>query len=91
MVLVMHSTELQYLELFDLPSTASMFILAVNSVSAKPVEGETGDHSSTMLTSVELNYFSTHDSLGHNERLSLAPPHLALPVSVLTVHLQLPE
>jgi len=108
MILIMQSTKLQYLELFSLPSSASMFTVAVNSVPAKPVEGKTSGDSilipllvgldtevanegGSMRTSVELNYVSSHDSLGHNGTLQLAPPQLKLPISVLTVHLRLPE
>jgi len=85
-----------------------MFIVAVNSVPARPMEGKTSGDSiliplligldaefankgSSMQMSVELNYFSSHDALGHNGKLQLAPTQLKLPISVLTVHLHLPE
>jgi len=45
LILLMQSTKLQYLELLDLPSKASMFTLRVNSVPTKPVHGENGDGS----------------------------------------------
>lgn len=108
LILIMQSTKLQYLELFGLPSSASMFTVAVNSAPTKPVEGETSSSSilipllvgldsevanegGSMRTSVELNYFSSHDSLGNNGTIHLAPPQLKLPVSILTAHLRLPE
>jgi hypothetical protein len=50
------------------------------------------DGDSSMLTSVELNYVSTHpEEMGHNGTLVLAPPRFPLPISVVTVHLSLPE
>ena len=106
LIVVMQSTKLQYLELFGIPSSASMFTLLVNSVPAKPVEGdrdsiliplligfnpETANEGDSLRTSVELSYFSSHEALGHNGMLHLAPPQLTLPVSVVTIELWLPE
>ena len=110
LILTLQSTKLQYLEVLGLPTTASMFTLMVNSVPAKPVEGqgksndnnkilvplligldpEAANEGNSMRTSVEVTYVSTHDSLGQNGTLPLAPPSFALPVSVLTSHLRLP-
>lgn len=108
-ILVLQWTKLQYLKLLGLPSTASMFTVAVNSVPTMPVEGDTDEgvgsilipllvgldtevanEGGSMQTSVELNYISSHDSLGLNGTLHLAPPQLELPISVMTVHLRLP-
>jgi hypothetical protein len=106
-MVVLQSTKLQYLELFGLPESASMFTLLVNSVPAKPVKGkhksillpllvglnpEAANEGSTLLTSVELSYISAHpEPMGRNGTLSLAPPLVNLPISVLTTHLRLPK
>lgn len=106
LLLVLQSTKLQYLELSGLPETASMFTLLVNSVPAKPVQGqdkailvpllvgldaEAANEGRSLLTSVEVTYISSHsEPLGQNGTIPLTPPHLRLPISVLTMHLRLP-
>lgn len=106
-VLNMQARALQYLEVSGLPPSASMFTLAVNSVSAKPVVG--ADPSSILVpllvglggseandggslhTSVELGFMSDRDALGAAGSFALSPPRLKLPVSVLTVDARLPK
>ena len=55
------------------------------------LNSEEANKGSSMYTSVELEYISTHDSLGRNGTLSLTPPQFNLPISVETTHLRLPE
>jgi len=52
---------------------------------------ETANEGGSCRTSVEVDYISSHEALGHNGTLHLAPPHLKLPISVLTAHLRLPK
>jgi len=107
-MLVLQSTKLQYLEMANLPSSASQFTVAVNSVPAKPVKGdgeeknsilvplliglnpETANQGASLLTSVEVTYFSAHTALSKNGTIALNPPEFKLPISVLTTHLTLP-
>jgi len=107
-VIILQSTKLQYLELFGMPDSASMYTLLVNSVASKPVEGqnksivlvpllegldpEAANVGSRLLTSVEMSYISTHPKpIAANETLSLSPPHLSLPISVVTATIRLPK
>lgn len=107
-LVILQSTKLQYLELFGMPESASMYTLAVNSVASKPVQGqnnsilvpllvgldsEAANAGRSLLTSVELSYISTHEEpmQAHNGTLNLSPPHLELPISVLTTHIRLPK
>jgi len=55
------------------------------------LDPETANEGGNMRTSVEIDYISTHDDLGQNGTLQLAPPQFNLPISVLTSHLRLPE
>ena len=56
------------------------------------VDTETANAGGNMRTSVELSYVSRHGGMGANGTLGLSPPQMAgLPVSVLTVHLGLPD
>eukprot|EP00339_Tiarina_fusa_P019731 CAMPEP_0117021478 /NCGR_PEP_ID=MMETSP0472-20121206/16193_1 /TAXON_ID=693140 ORGANISM="Tiarina fusus, Strain LIS" /NCGR_SAMPLE_ID=MMETSP0472 /ASSEMBLY_ACC=CAM_ASM_000603 /LENGTH=187 /DNA_ID=CAMNT_0004726957 /DNA_START=282 /DNA_END=841 /DNA_ORIENTATION=+ len=59
------------------------------------LQTETANEGGTLLTSVEVNYFSTHDEpLTENSKngtISLNPPHFDLPVSVLTTQILLPR
>lgn len=109
LIVVMQSIKLQYLKLFGVPESSSMFTLLVNSVPAKPVRGkdqsimvpllvgldaESANAGRSQLTSVELNYISTPKypmTATHNGTLELSPPHMDLPISVLTTHLRLPK
>mmetsp|Transcript_6887 Transcript_6887/g.14052 ORF Transcript_6887/g.14052 Transcript_6887/m.14052 type:complete len:772 (-) Transcript_6887:57-2372(-) len=52
---------------------------------------ETANQGSSLLTSVEVTYFSKHETFGENGTLSLDPPQFDLPVSILTSHVSLPS
>ena len=55
------------------------------------LDSEAANEGHSLRTSVELSYVSSHDAMSQNGTLSLSPPHFKLPVSVETVHLQLPK
>merc|ERR1712125_46163 len=52
--------------------------------------GETANQGASLLTSVEVTYFSTHAPLEGNGTISFDPPKFSLPISVLSEHLNLP-
>mmetsp|Transcript_10712 Transcript_10712/g.16416 ORF Transcript_10712/g.16416 Transcript_10712/m.16416 type:complete len:766 (-) Transcript_10712:887-3184(-) len=54
------------------------------------LNSETANQGASLLTSVEVTYFSTHAPLAANGTISFDPPKFSLPISVLSAHLNLP-
>lgn len=55
------------------------------------LNSETTNNGLGVKTSIELRYFSTHDTLGEGGHLDLPLPQVTLPISIVTTELRLPR
>jgi hypothetical protein len=106
LTLVLQNSQQQYMAVRDIPKAATIWSLRVNSLSTQPVRGRDGTLLVPLLvgtggdsneggvapkTSVELAWMTEHTSLGENGTLALSPPRMDMPISALSVEVQLPE
>merc|ERR1719469_671136 len=104
LTLVLQNTHRQYMSVGDVPAGATLWSLRVNSMTMQPVRGRNdtllvpllaGSRQSedglAMRTSVEISWMTGHEPLGPNGSLTLSPPRLDMPISKLSVDVQLPE
>jgi len=106
LTLVLQNSQQQYMAVRDIPEAATVWSLRVNSLSTQPVRGRDGtlmvpllvgkggdsnDGGAASKTSVELAWMTEHSSLGANGSLNLSPPRVDMPVSAMSVEVQLPE
>lgn len=103
--LSMQNTNRQYLSLQDLPASFKVWSLFVNNLPTQPVKngkdtqsilipllpgsGVSNDGSCQTYT-VELTYVSTHDPLGEAGNITILPPKIDLPISVMTAEIEAP-
>jgi len=101
-ILVLQNKQRQYMEIQGIPLTATLLSLKVNSLDTNPVRNRegtlmiplmvgSGGGPDQLKTSIELVWLCMHAPLGVNGTLDLTPPRVDIPISALSVDVQLPE
>jgi hypothetical protein len=106
LTMALQNSQRQYMAVHDIPASATLWSLRVNRLATTPVRGrdgtlmvpllvgtsgESNDGGSAMKASVELSWMTEHAPLGENGTVVLSPPRVDMPVSALSVEVQLPE